>query len=201
MATTCDSLIAKAIEANCDNPVIRGMESDGVIINRGDIDFSKAVFSDDNKNILSTLLLKAKKQGYAVVQQGQTPFTGTQTTLTTGTYHNTFQNQVQLVILDNGPEVARDIIDGLANGSFVVILRNLSKGKKGEAEYQVYGYFQGLHATEMTNEKYSEDTDGGWLVTLQETAVPKSALFFFDTDGATTLAKFKSLMTPAAGGQ
>lgn len=199
MTTSCDSIIAKAIQANCDNPLVRGMEPDGVIINRGDIDFSKCVISSDNKNIITTLLLKAKKQGYPVVQLGQTPFTGTQTTLTTGTYHNTFQNQVQIVVLDNGPEVARDIIDGLANGSFVMILRNLTKGAKGEAEYQVYGYYQGLHATEINNEKYSEDTDGGWLVTMQESAAPKSALFFFDTDSTTTQAKYQSLMSPAAG--
>lgn len=199
MTTSCDSIIAKAIQANCDNPLVRGMEPDGVIINRGNIDFSKCVFSNDNKNIITTLLLKAKKQGYPVVQAGQTPFTGTQTTLTTGTYHNTFQNQVQIVVLDNGPEVARDIIDGLANGSFVMILRNLTKGANGEAEYQVYGYYQGLHATEINNEKYSEDTDGGWLVTMQESAAPKSALFFFDTDSTTTQAKYQSLMSPAAG--
>lgn len=199
MTTSCDSIIAKAIQANCDNPLVRGMEPDGVIINRGDIDFAKCVLSSDNKNIITTLLLKAKKQGYPVVQAGQTPFTGTQTTLTTGTYHNTFQNQVQIVVLDNGPEVARDIIDGLANGSFVMILRNLTKGANGEAEYQVYGYYQGLHATEINNEKYSEDTDGGWLVTMQESAAPKSALFFFDTDSTTTQAKYQSLMSPAAG--
>ena len=199
MTTSCDSIIAKAIQANCDNPLVRGMEPDGVIINRGDIDFAKCVFSSDNKNTITTLLLKAKKQGYPVVQLGQTPFTGTQTTLTTGTYHNTFQNQVQIVVLDNGPEVARDIIDGLANGSFVMILRNLTKGANGEAEYQVYGYYQGLHATEINNEKYSEDTDGGWLVTMQESAAPKSALFFFDTDSTTTQAKYQSLMSPAAG--
>lgn len=199
MLTSCDSLIAKAIQANCDNPLVRGMEPDGVIMNRGDIDFSKCVISSDNKNTITTLLLKAKKQGYPVVQLGQTPFTGTQTTLTTGTYHNTFQNQVQIVVLDNGPEVAQDIIDGLANGSFVMILRNLTKGAKGEAEYQVYGYYQGLHATEINNEKYSEDTDGGWLVTMQESAAPKSALFFFDTDSTTTQAKYQSLMSPAAG--
>ena len=199
MTTSCDSIIAKAIQANCDNPLVRGMEPDGVIINRGDIDFAKCVLSNDNKNIITTLLLKAKKQGYPVVQAGQTPFTGTQTTLTTGTYHNTFQNQVQIVVLDNGPEVAQDIIDGLANGSFVMILRNLTKGANGEAEYQVYGYYQGLHATEINNEKYSEDTDGGWLVTMQESAAPKSALFFFDTDSTTTQAKYQSLMSPAAG--
>lgn len=198
MATNCDSIIAKAIVANCDTPLVRGMEADGVIINRADVDFAKAVFDTSNKNVLTTILLKSGKQGYAVVQQGQTPFSGTQVTLTTGTYHNTFQNQVQVVVLDNGPEVAQDIIDGLANGSFVMVLRNLSKGTDGKAEYQVFGWYQGLHASEITSEKYSEDTDGGWLVTLQETAVPKSALFFFDTDSETTAAKYKSLMSAAS---
>lgn len=199
MSTNCDSLIAQAIQANCDSPLVRGMEPDGIIINRADIDFAKAVFSADNKNTLTTILLKAKKQGYLVQQTGSTPFTGTKTSLNSGTYHNTFKNEISLVVLDNGPEVAQNIIDGLANGSFVLILRNLSKGSKGEAEYQVYGWYQGLHASALDNEKYSEDTDGGWAVTLEETATPKSALFFFDTDKTTTDTKYQSLLTASTG--
>lgn len=199
MSTNCDSLIAQAIQANCDSPLVRGMEPDGIIINRADIDFAKAVFATDNKNTLTTILLKAKKQGYLVQQAGNTPFTGTKTSLNSGTYHNTFKNEISLVVLDNGPEVAQNIIDGLANGSFVLILRNLSKGSKGEAEYQVYGWYQGLHASALDNEKYSEDTDGGWAVTLEETATPKSALFFFDTDKTTTDTKYQSLLTASTG--
>lgn len=199
MSTNCDSLIAQAIQANCDSPLVRGMEPGGIIINRADIDFAKAVFSADNKNTLTTILLKAKKQGYLVQQTGSTPFTGTKTSLNSGTYHNTFKNEISLVVLDNGPEVAQNIIDGLANGSFVLILRNLSKGSKGEAEYQVYGWYQGLHASALDNEKYSEDTDGGWAVTLEETATPKSALFFFDTDKTTTDTKYQSLLTASTG--
>lgn len=194
MAGICDSIIAKGIAVDCDSPIVKGLEADGIICNRGDIDFSQSVFDNDNKNIIKTLVLKSGKKGYPVVQQGATPFSGAKTSLVTGTYRNTFTNEVPIAVLDNGPEVARDIIDGLANGSFVLILKNVHKGTSGKAEYQVYGYYQGLRASTIDNEKYSEDTDGGWLVTLQETSVPKSALFYFNTDSKTTETQFKSLL-------
>ena len=197
MAGVCDSLIQKGIELNCECPIVKGVEPDGLIMNRSDIDFAKSVFDTTNKNILTTLILKSGKKAYPIVQQGATPFTGAKTSLATGTYRNTFTNEVPIAVLDNGPEVAQKIIDGLANGSFVLILKNVHKGVKGNAEYQVYGYFQGLHASAIENDKYSEDTDGGWLVTLQETSAPKSALFYFDTDSETTATKYETLTTEA----
>ena len=197
MAGICDSIISKGIAVDCENPIVKGFEADGIICNRGDIDFSKSVFDNDNKNVLKTLMLKSGKKGYPVVQQGATPFSGAKTSLVTGTYRNTFTNEVPIAVLDNGPEVARDIIDGLANGTFVLILKNVHKGTSGKAEYQVYGYYQGLRASAIDNEKYSEDTDGGWLVTLQETSVPKSALFYFNTDSKTTKTQFQSLLGSA----
>ena len=75
----------------------------------------------------------------------------------------------------------------------MVILRNKFKGSTGDAEYQVYGYTQGLVASEGTNDKYSDDTDGGWLITLQETGARQSAMFLFDTDAATTAAAYEAL--------
>ena len=190
-------MIQKGIELNCECPIVKGVEPDGLIMNRSDIDFAKSVFDTTNKNILTTLILKSGKKAYPIVQQGATPFTGAKTSLATGTYRNTFTNEVPIAVLDNGPEVAQKIIDGLANGSFVLILKNVHKGVKGNAEYQVYGYFQGLHASAIENDKYSEDTDGGWLVTLQETSAPKSALFYFDTDSETTATKYETLTTEA----
>ena len=80
-----------------------------------------------------------------------------------------------------------------------MILKNVHKGAAGKAEYQVYGYYQGLRASAIDNEKYSEDTDGGWLVTLQETSVPKSALFYFNTDAKTTATQYNTLLGTAAG--
>lgn len=194
MKSICDSLVTKGIAVDCDAPITRGLEPDGIIINRNDVDFGLSVFDNDNKSIVKTLVLKATKKGYPVVQQGTTPFNGAKTTLATGKYRNTFNNEAQIAVLDNSPEVSRDIIDGLANGSFVLILKNKHKGADGKSEYQIYGYYQGLRATAIENDKYSEDTDGGWLVTLQETSAPKSALFYFNTDSKTTEKQCNTLL-------
>ena len=193
MAKLCESLIAKAIDFACDDLIVRGLESDGLIINRSDIDFAATVFDAQNPNIIKTLVLKTGKKGYEVNQLGNTPFTGVQSTLEVGTYRNTWTHAIPIVVLSNTPDVAHNIIDGLSNGTFVVILRNKFKGSTGDAEYQVYGYTQGLVASEGTNDKYSEDTDGGWIITLQETGARMSAMFLFNTDAETTAAAYESL--------
>lgn len=197
MAKLCESLIAKAIDFDCDDLITRGLEADGIIINRSDIDFTSTIFDNTNPNIINELILKSGKQGYEISQLGNTPFTGTQSTLEVGTYRNTWTHQIPIVVLSNTPEVANKIIDGLANGTFVVILRNKFKGSTGDSEYQIYGYTQGLVASEGTNDKYSEDTDGGWIITLQETGARLSAMFLFDTNAATTAQKYESLKSPA----
>ena len=76
------------------------------------------------------------------------------------------------MVLDDGPDVRGNIIDALANGEFVAALENKYKGmgktNKGDCAFQVYGFYQGLKATEMADGKYSEDTHGGWTITMQE---------------------------------
>ena len=197
MGNLCESIISKDIDFACEDLVSKGLESDGIIINRADIDFTKTVFDETNKNIIKTLILKSGKKGYAVKQNGNTPFTGTNSSLVVGTYRNSWTHQVAIVVLANTPDVAANIIDGLANGKFVVILRNVTKGEEGKGEYQIYGYAQGLTCSAGENDKYSEDTEGGWLMTLEETSAPKSAMFFYDTSSETTAAMYESLLTEA----
>ena len=189
----CDYLISKAISVDCENQSVAGLEPNGLIINRDDIDFSATTFNAQNPNIIETLVLKTGKKGYDIIQQGATPFTGVASNLNVGTYRNTWTHDVPIAILGNDPDIAANIIDKLSNGTFVVILRNVQKGTTGDAEYQVYGYAQGLRASEGVNEKYSEDTDGGWLITLQEQRAPKSAMFFFNTDASTTATAYEAL--------
>lgn len=199
----CDYMIKQGISPSCDDPIVQGVEQRGIIINRDDIDFSATTFNSTRKNVIETIALKSTKKAYEVVVLGSAPFTGTNTALAAGTYRNTFTNTVSLVILDNGPDVCENVIDGLANGEFVVILENKFKGLQkeenpGDPAFQVYGWYQGLRASEMTNEKYSEDTDGGWAVSLQETRAPKSGVFLFKTDYETTAAAVESLVSGGA---
>ena len=92
MAQICDSIIAQGIGTSSEDMVQRGLEADGIIINRKDIDFSATTFDESVNNIVKTLVLKTGKQGYPVSQLGATPFTGTNTSLTKGTYINKFNN-------------------------------------------------------------------------------------------------------------
>ena len=198
MANLCESLIGQDISFPCDELVTKGLEADGLIMNRSDIDFAATEFDENNPNIIKTLVLKSGKKAYEVSQAGNTPFTGTNSALEVGTYRNTFSHTVAFVVLANNPTVAHDIIDGLANGTFVAILRNKHKGgASGDGEFQVYGYTQGLTASEISEDKYSDDTDGGWLINLQETGARMSAMFLWDTDATTTTAAYESLKTAA----
>lgn len=195
MTNLCETLIAKDIAFDCDEMSVKGLEADGVIINRNDVDFSKTEFDNDAKNIIRQMVLKSGKKGYEVVQMGNTPFTGTTSTLAVGTYRNTWTHEIPIAVLANDPEVCEKIIDGLANGTFILVLRNKAKGSQGKGEYQIFGFYQGLVASAGTNEKYSDETEGGWLMTLQETNAPKSALFLFDTDSEATQARYNALKT------
>lgn len=195
----CDDILKKDIFPSCDDPVVQGLEQEGVIMNRADVDFAATVFNSTRKNVIETLAMKTGKKAYKVIVPGKTPFTGTTTALATGTYRNSFTNTLALVILANDPDVCADIIDGLANGSYVVVLENKYKGLQkeenpGDAAFQIFGYYQGLTATTIENNKYSEDTEGGWAVTLEEQKAPKSALFLYKTSYEATKTAINTLM-------
>lgn len=199
MSRLCERLIAKSIDVSCDEITFKGLEPDGLIINRSDIDMAATEFDTQCPNIIKSLVLNSGKKGYDIAQLGNTPFTGTTTSMETGTYKNSWTNNVPIAVLANGPEVAAEIIDKLVNGQFVVILKNKAKGTNGKSEYQVYGFYQGLTASAGENDKYSDETEGGWLITLTESKVPKSALFFYNTDAAATKAAYESLRGGGAG--
>lgn len=197
--SVCKYLLKQDIDFDCNDPISVGVEPNGIIINREDIDFGATQFVEGKPNCISQLQLKKGKHGYAIAQGGKTPFTGTNTAFAEGTYVNTFTHLVSMVVLDNGADVCENIIDGLANGEFIVVLENKYKGlnkdtNAGSAAFQIYGYYNGLKASEITNDKYSEDTNGGWLVNLQEEKTLKSGLFLFNTNYDGSKAAFDALL-------
>jgi len=196
----CDGLISKDVTIDCSNLMQPGLEAEGVIINRKDIDMDNVEYAADNKSIVSAIPLKAGKRGYKVVIPGSTPFNGTGTTLAEGTVRSAFNHTVGMVILANDPETTEKVIDGLATGEFVVIVENKNKnlGKeadkgKGNSAFSVYGLQQGLRATTIEEDRYSEETDGGWNVVLTETRAPKSGLFFYSGTIEGTRTAFEGL--------
>ena len=106
-----------------------------------------------------------------------------------------------MVVLANDPDVCNDIIDGLANGDFVVVLENKAKGlnkteNPGDSAFQVYGYYQGLKAAEIGNDKYSEETEGDGISLCKKPRFPKSALFLYKTSYDATKTLVETLTKP-----
>ncbi len=201
MAGLCEDLIKQDIDINCDDSIVAGIEANGVIINRKDIDFTNVVFSDTHKNVIKTLPLKAGKKAYTIFVPGSTPFNNTATTMEKGTNRNTFTNDVGFVILNNDPDVCENIIDPMANGEFVIIyenrFKNINKAETpGDSAFQIVGYYQGLKGETLENNKYSEDTEGGWNVLLKELKSPKSGLFLYNTSYSVTQQQIQTLLNP-----
>lgn len=195
MATeNCDYKLSADILADCNNMSVKGLGSNGWIFNFDDLDKESSALDKTNPNLLTSLILLAGKKAYRIFVPGKTPFTGTNKALVAGTYVNTWTKQVALVVLNEGPDVCHDIIDKLSNGRFIVVLENKTAGDGGKATYEVYGFEAGLTASAGTNEKYSEETNGGYAVTLEETGANKSGLFLFGESLSATRQMLDSLV-------
>lgn len=196
----CGASISGNVTIDCDNIITPGLEQVGVIFNRNDIaDWSE---DDTNNSIIDGIIMKKKinpetgqpttedRKGYVIYQMGSQPFNGTSVAFAEGSIVNTFTNTCSFVILNNGPEVCHDIIDNLANGSFVVLFKNKFSEKDDNGNHpglwQIMGKETGLKASEISCDKYSDDTNSGWQITLTEEKATKSALFFFKNNDTTT---------------
>ena len=194
----CDYLIKDAIAQSCSDPVTPGLERTGVIINRQDINFGGITYNSTNANTIETLPLKTGKQGYAIYQPANNPFNGTNKAFAVGTNVNTFTKQVKFVVLEQNPDVSKKVIDGLANGDFVIVLENKYKSltdASGANAFEVYGLENGLRQSEGTIALSGDDADGSYIVTMQEAKAPSYGIYLFKTDYDTTKALFDSLTT------
>lgn len=188
----CSHIIADDISASCTNPIFNGLEGVGYIWNKSDI--ASVTRSGSNDNIITAMTMATGMKGYTISIDGKTPFTGTTTELVEGNVANKFNKTVVIQVMDNGPDVVNKVINELANGEFVVLVENKRNNATGDAKFELFGIDKGLHATAITNDKYGEEVDGGWLVTLVEEGTPKAATFFFDTDEATTRTDIAALV-------
>lgn len=178
MANKCEDFLNQCIGASCENPIFTGVENKAWIFNKKDI--ASFTYSDDDSNVITAINMVedegTSRHGYTIDQLGKTPYTGTTTSMTEGNIANTFTENISFVVPDNSP-LAGMILDSLANGKYVVVIENEYDGSDNRGKFQVYGAKKGLVASAIENDKYSEDTNGGWSVTLTATNTPNSSLF------------------------
>lgn len=168
----------------CDAFFTQGIERSGYIFNREEVSSITYGTGDEKTgippNMVTQFVLNTGAHGYRVLVPPRTPFAGTKTEMVEGTYQNSFTHTLQLVILDAGATTSYGIIDRIANGTFMVVLENKFKGWRGKGvdnAFQIYGAENGLVATGIEREPWSDETRGGWMVTLTEENSSRSGTF------------------------
>lgn len=199
MANLCESLISGCIAANCDNPLYAGIDPIGYIANFADI--ASVTYDETNPAIITGITMKTDTVGssqvsrcfYTVQQLGSKPFDGSQVEMNEGTYANRFTNTVQFAVLDNSPETVQNVVTQLANGRFVVILKNDFKGEDGKSKYSVFGIKKGLKASSIQRELWG-DNESAWICTMVEENSPSAGLFFYTTSESATDTAINALL-------
>ena len=185
----CEYIVTKGFEFDCDNIIQPGLEQDAWIFNREDV---TASYNATNKMLITDFTLPTGKTGYRVQQLGDA-YTGTTTSMNEGTFVNTFNRTVAFIVPKNDPVTAAKILDKLANGEFVMVVQNKFHSEGEQNRFEIYGLEKGLKAASIDEDKYSEETNSGWQVTLTETGNAFPAQFLYKTNEATTLSRLNTL--------
>ena len=190
--TPCLGKIAANIDQDCDNPRVSGYESVALIINRDDIDWSSLTVDSSNPRIVKTLALNSGTgiKPYVIYNPrvNPAPFNGTQTEFSSDA--NNYTKTLQFYFEGIGGASAKDVVEPLKSGSYLVILQR--KDHRGDGSFQIMGYQSGLVASAQVQD---EET-GYWLMTMT-TSEPSAEIAFFNTDFATTKAAFDTLLAQA----
>lgn len=171
----CNSLLADSIKDNCENPMFSGIDARALIFNYDELVKSSSDLDENNPRIINKFTFVSGAAPYFVINARTNPFTGTSTSVEVGDLRNTFTRTVALYIPMDGAEASRNILDPMANGRFVVVMRNNYVNDLQDNEFQVYGYDKGLVVSSMTQTKY--ENNDYWMVELQEAGVPNSGRF------------------------
>lgn len=160
----------------------KGYESTGYIIEKSKL---KSYTTDaDNKTLLTALTVEEGSK-FKYIGQLKNAFSDTTVSLNQGTYRNSFTNTVSFKVFDNSAEITK-VINGLANGEYVMVLEQKFKDHTIEvggedvdhhSTYRVFGLEQGLSASAIDQDNYSDDQGCGWSVSLEEVGSSSAAYY------------------------
>jgi hypothetical protein len=186
----CNSITKGLVGAVCGTPEVPGTGKKVILITYNDIDRSLSVVTN---NVISDLVLKATKKGYAFESLADSAMG--EATLGKETYFSTFAHAVSLKVFTKS-EDAKAFVNQLAGARVVAIVENRAIGTDGEVKYEVYGWGAGLELSEAVG---TTDMADRVVYSLKLTSNDKSKegtlpLSLFDTDEATTDAIIASLI-------
>jgi hypothetical protein len=194
MPEACTNTIGKSILNDCTEVKGKGLESDAYIVDRDFIDRAAVI---KTANVISVLPLLEGKQGYKIHTRRNEAFTGATDTGKTTNFGTAIDRSLPLIIESRNAANAV-LIDQLRDGKYVIIVEKRPKDASITADQQfiVYGYEQGMTFKDSTHDPYSDDSNGGWIVNMQELDAPSTMIFFASTTYEASKAALESLLVP-----
>lgn len=192
---TCINTIGKAILNDCTEVKGKGLEQDAYIIDRSFVDFPS---STKTKNVISVIALYGGKQGYKFHTRSVDGIMGVTDAGKKTTFGTAVDRNFQFVI-EAKTATNAEFIDGLREGRYVVIAEKRAKDASitGDQQFIVYGWEQGLTFKDFAQDHNSDDSNGGWVVNLEELNAVSTMLFFASTDYDASKAALEALLVPA----
>lgn len=185
--TPCLGVLTGNLDTDCENPRVSGYEDVGLIFNRSDIDWSAVTVDVSNPRIVKTIDVMESKKPYVIYNPrvNPAPFNGSNANFEQEA--NQYAKTVQFYYEGIGGAAAMNVVEPLKAGSYVILLQR--KDHRGDGSFQLIGYQAGVTATAQVQD---EET-GYWLMTMTGSE-SFADVAFFDTDYATTKAKFDALL-------
>ena len=174
----CISKVSAAISYDCDSSQV-GYES-AILINKADIESYTAVSADGR---IDSLTLKAGASAYKLDTVKRTLVMSESLKVNEGA-PNAFTQTASIVCTSQqSATLLRDLINPTANGSFVIITKNIRMaGITGLNRPRIYGLYYGLSATAI--DRNSHDNGGWYSITLStpERVIGEDALVITDSN-------------------
>lgn len=193
---SCIGNIAGNIGLNCDSPIEGGYTGRGVYIPMEAVPVP--TIDANNPRIVTAFALATGAKVVAIDNEGSAPFSGSTTTGNADAGYTRFVKQIAgLRLPERGADFAKNVLEPLVKSGRGGILILEKVDRVGDGSFEVIGLQSPAKVTDPSTVTRDESANGGaWAVTLQSNEVYAETVFF-DTDYATTLAKFEALLAQA----
>ena len=190
---SCVGNIAGNIGLNCASPIEGGYTGRAVLIPMEAVPVPTVDAS--NPRIVSAIALASGAKVVKVDNEGISPFDGSQTVGNNDAGYVRFTKTAIVRLPDRGAAFAKNVIEPLVKSGrgFIGIFEKVDR--VGDGSFEIIGLQSPMKVVDPSAVTRTESTTAGgsWQVTLQSTEIYAETVLF-DTDYATTLAKFEALL-------
>ena len=193
--TSCAATLADNIAKKCDAPIAGGYTGRGMLIDLADI--ASFTVSGTNPRIITAIALATGKK-VAVIDNAFSPqpLTGSNSQSNTDDGMMKFRKTLVLTIPKRGAKASKELVEPTYQSPLGYLAILEKKDRNGDGSFEIVGYEQGLvaNADGIVRNEYE---NGGCTIVTMSTNEVNFENVFYDTDYATTLAAFNTLLTNA----